>query len=128
MTPNQSFQPTPSGAAEFGRWGSIARITGVNLRRPSWTGAIHVGLILVAFGASFSADAQQPGRSYRLGFVTPYSIPPSVVEEEQNITGYRVFEQTLKDRGHVPGQNLSILYRTSQGRNELFPSSLSDLS
>lgn len=94
---------------------------------PKTTGirAIYVALIALIFGAPFSAEAQPAGKTYRVGFLTSYSIPPNATEEHQAGAGYRIFEQTLHDRGYVPGQN--VAYRTSQGRSELLPSLATEL-
>jgi putative ABC transport system substrate-binding protein len=88
---------------------------------------ICAALIALVFGAPISVEVQAAERSYRVGFLTSYSIPPNATEEHQAGAGYRVFEQTLRDRGYEPGQTVSILYRTSQGRSELLPSLASQL-
>ncbi|MGH8612875.1 MAG: hypothetical protein ACREYF_12850, partial [Gammaproteobacteria bacterium] len=89
----------------------------------------HVGLFcgalaLVVCGWSPSVEAQQPGKSYRIGYLTPFPVPPT---ESRFSPGYKLFEETLAERGYVLGQNLSIEYRTSEGHDERLPSLVDEL-
>ena len=96
----------------------------VNASKSACVGSLCVALALVVFGSSAPAEAQQPGKSYRIGYLTPFPVPPT---ESRFSADYRVFEETLRERGYVLGQNLSIEYRTSEGRDERLPSLVDEL-
>ena len=83
-----------------------------------------VALALFIFGASAPVEAQQSEKHYRLGYLTPMPVPPT---ESRFSPEYRVFEETLRDRGYVQGKNLTIEYRTSEGHDERLPSLVSEL-
>jgi putative ABC transport system substrate-binding protein len=69
------------------------------------------GLTLGAFGAPFAADAQQPGKVYRIGYLSPR---PGI---DYNTEGFR---KALGQLGYVEGQNLVIAWRFSRGRMDVF--------
>ena len=87
-------------------------------------GTFCVALALIVFGLSTAVEAQQAAKSYRIGFLTPFPVPPA---ESRFSAEYRLFEDTLRERGYVPGQNLSIEYRTSEGQDELLPGLVGEL-
>jgi putative ABC transport system substrate-binding protein len=64
--------------------------------------------------APSQAAAQQTGKVYRIGYLTPFAL---AFEAE----GIDVFEQALRERGYIQGQNLSMVYRSSEGRDERLP-------
>ncbi len=78
---------------------------------------LAAAVLLTALCSLAVAYGQQPARSYRLGFITPYAVPPGKVEEE-NSKAYKILEQALRERGYVQGQNLILTYRTTEGRDE----------
>jgi putative tryptophan/tyrosine transport system substrate-binding protein len=67
---------------------------------------------------SFLADAQQPGKVYRVGYLSARLGIDSMAEG---------FRQGLRDRGYVEGQNLVIEWRFAKGRNDLFPELAAEL-
>jgi len=79
---------------------------------------LWVAFLFAALCSLALAHAQQSGRSYRLGFLTPYAVPPGDVGEE-NREAYKTFEQTLRERGYIRGENLTLTYRSTGGRDEL---------
>ncbi len=90
--------------------------------------AVCVGLFcvaLVALGAPTPVQAQQSGKSYRIGFLTPFPVPPTAGARFS--AHYKLFEETLVERGYVLGQNLLIEYRTSEGRDERLPGLVDEL-
>ncbi len=59
---------------------------------------LTLGLIL----APLVAEAQQPGKIARIGFLHP-GTPPN--------TSAEVFRQTLRDLGYVEGRSIAIEFR-----------------
>ena len=87
----------------------------------AWAASELEGLIaLSGFAAPAKAAAQQTGKVYRIGYLTPFTLPFEA-------DGIHVFEQTLRERGYVQGQNLAIMYQSSEGRDELLPDLASKL-
>ena len=77
-------------------------------------------LSALLFALSWSAEAQQPTKVYRLGFLSGGSAGSSSTVE--------AFRQGLRDLGYVEGKNVSIEYRYAEGRSEnRYPEILSDL-
>jgi putative ABC transport system substrate-binding protein len=78
-------------------------------------------LALLAFGVvPFPAEAQPRGKVYRIGVLdtTPAAL---------NALNMDAFRQGLRELGYVEGQNLEIVYRASDGRNERFADLASEL-
>jgi putative ABC transport system substrate-binding protein len=78
-------------------------------------------LALLAFGAvPLAAKAQPRGKVYRIGVLdtTPAAF---------NALNMNAFRQGLREVGYAEGQNLEIVYRASDGRNERFPDLASEL-
>jgi ABC-type uncharacterized transport system substrate-binding protein/ABC-type glycerol-3-phosphate transport system substrate-binding protein len=87
----------------------------------AWAASELEGLIaLSGFVAPAKAATQQTGRVYRIGYLTPFTLPFET-------DGIHVFEQALRERGYVQGRNLSIMYQSSEGRDELLPDLASKL-
>jgi len=83
-----------------------------------------LGLLALSFGSIgvlFAADAQQPAKEYRIGFlgVNPSSSdrPPQdcPVEGDRH---WQALVEGLRERGYVQGQNLVIACRYTEGREE----------
>jgi putative tryptophan/tyrosine transport system substrate-binding protein len=55
------------------------------------------------------AQAQQSGKVYRIGVLSPDSAPPGLFE---------VFQERLRELGYVEGKNISIESRHAGGQNE----------
>ena len=68
-------------------------------------GRVVAALICGFFAAPLVVGAQQAGKVYRIGYLTVGSRGPL----EQ------VFEQALRERGWVTGENLVITYRYAEG-------------
>jgi putative ABC transport system substrate-binding protein len=60
------------------------------------------------FALCFSAEAQQPEKVFRVGFLS--SLSPSVVSERVD-----AFRQGLRELGYVEGKNIVIEYRYAEG-------------
>jgi putative tryptophan/tyrosine transport system substrate-binding protein len=61
------------------------------------------------FALCFSADAQQPKKVSRLGYLSSYDP----VADSARAEGIR---QALRERGYIEGQNIAIEYRYSEGK------------
>ena len=68
------------------------------------------------------AAPQQPGRTWRIGFLHPSS--PTAVDIQTYID---VFRHELRELGYVESQNLAIEYRWGQGADERLPELASEL-
>ena len=78
-------------------------------------------LALLTLGAApLAAKAQQAGKVYRIGVLETRSIA-------LNAANIDAFRQGLRELGYKEGQNLEIAYRSSDGRDERFPSLASEL-
>jgi len=70
--------------------------------------AILAGAML--FALCLSAEAQQPSKMLRVGFLAPLSRPAGRVE---------AFRQGLRDLGYIEGRNIKIEYRGHEDRSQL---------
>ena len=86
-----------------------------SIQKPKWLAA---GALL--FALSFTADAQQPKKVARIGFLSPVS--PSATAH-----WHQAFRQGLRDRGWVEGKNISIEYRYAEGISDRLPDLAADL-
>src|SRR5258706_11260718 len=77
-------------------------------------------LALGFFAAPIAARAQPTGKVYRVGVLETRSRVLNAV----NIDAFR---QGLRELGYKEGQNLEIVYRSSDGRDERFPGLASEL-
>ncbi len=78
-------------------------------------------LALAALGAGpFAAKAQQPGKVYRIGYLSA----PTRKSVEQVL---EVFLQALRGLGWIESQNLIIEYRWAEGKVERLPELAADL-
>jgi putative ABC transport system substrate-binding protein len=67
------------------------------------------GLTLCAmlFALSFSAEAQQPGKIFWIGYLADAGSSPN-----------QAFLQGLRDLGYVEGKNIGFVFRTTEGKTE----------
>lgn len=88
---------------------------------------ICASLTRVAFVAAFFAAghpggglarAQDTGKVYRIGVVSPGAPPPGPLE---------AFSAGLRERGYVEGRNLRLEWRFAEGRNERLPAVVHEL-
>jgi putative tryptophan/tyrosine transport system substrate-binding protein len=73
--------------------------------------SILVAVVLLALGVI--ADAQQPKKATRIG----YLLPGDATSESARIEGVRL---ALRERGYVEGQNIAIEYRYAEGNGDRF--------
>jgi len=85
------------------------------------TVALALGLLMVPL----PSDGQQPGKVYRIGWLG--TSPPAAIDTTPQrcpITGvpnWQAFVAGLRERGYVPGQNVLIECRHTEGRGERAP-------
>ncbi len=80
--------------------------------------------ILAALGASalaapFTSIAQQQGKVWRIGYLSPF---PS-----GNTLRFEVFKQQLRDLGHVEGKTITIDYLSAEGKYDRLPALAAEL-
>jgi putative ABC transport system substrate-binding protein len=78
-----------------------------------------LALCSLLLALDFSAQAQQPKKIPRIGFLSGASAPagPSV----------QAFEQGLRDLGYVEGKNILVEYRYVEGKLDRYPSLVAEL-
>ena len=69
---------------------------------------------------SFSAQAQQPKKVPRIGFLSPFTSAAAAHWHE-------AFRQGLREHGWVEGKNIAIEYRYAEGKNDRLPDLVADL-
>jgi putative tryptophan/tyrosine transport system substrate-binding protein len=83
---------------------------------------LSIILILTLLAVPFVADAQQPGKIPKIGYLSQWSGaagPPS-----PNLTA---FLEGLKELGYVVGKNIAIEYRYTEGKNDRLPELATEL-
>jgi putative tryptophan/tyrosine transport system substrate-binding protein len=70
--------------------------------------------------APLAADAQTAGKVYRIGVLEPTSMA-------LNAANLEAFRQGLRELGYVEGRNMTIEYRSADGRSERFPDLAAEL-
>jgi putative ABC transport system substrate-binding protein len=73
---------------------------------------LALGLVL----APLTADAQPPGKAYRIGVLATTYWPP-----------FDSFREGLRELGYVEGHNLTLEYRWAEQRTQRFPALAADL-
>ena len=81
---------------------------------------MRLTLCAMLFALCFSAEAQQPGKVPRIGF-----LGNSTAALEANLIG--PFREGLRDLGYIEGKNISIEYRWAEGKYERFPDLIAEL-
>ncbi|MGH9429584.1 MAG: ABC transporter substrate-binding protein, partial [Terriglobia bacterium] len=82
---------------------------------------IHVALSAVLIALCVSAEAQQPKRVARIGWLEISSPNPEVLRLIE------IFRQALRDLGWVEGQNVAFEYRYAEGKTERLPDLAAEL-
>src|SRR5215471_21677766 len=82
------------------------------LRHPRGRRRFMVAVAGGLLAAPFAAEAQSAGKVYRIGFLRAGPPPRSYVEG---------FQQGLRARGYIDGQNVVIEYRSTDGSYEDLP-------
>jgi putative ABC transport system substrate-binding protein len=81
-----------------------------------------IGLLLVglAFASVHSAEAQQPAKVPRIGYLTALQLSASAARTE-------AFRQGLRDLGYVEGKNIIIEWRSADGNEDRLPALAAEL-
>jgi putative ABC transport system substrate-binding protein len=79
-----------------------------------------IGLCTMFFLLSVSAQAQQPAKISRIGFLS--SLSPAAVSARMD-----AFRQGLRELGYVEGKNIVIEYRWAEGKTERLPDLAAEL-
>src|SRR5262245_26072148 len=79
-----------------------------------------VALSAMLFAVCASAEAQQPKKIARIGILSPFSASDTV-------PWHRAFQQGLRERGWIEGQNIVIEYRYAEGKNNRLPDLAAEL-
>ena len=77
-------------------------------------GVSSILFVVILFAVGVIAEAQQPKKVPRIGYLS--SNNPA--RESTRAEGIRL---TLRERGHVEGQNIVIEYRYAEGKHDRFP-------
>ena len=79
-----------------------------------------VTVTLIIFAAAFTADAQQPKKVPRIGYLS--GVSPSAISDRTE-----AFRQGLRELGYVEGKNIVIEYRWAEGRVDRLPDLATEL-
>jgi putative ABC transport system substrate-binding protein len=81
-----------------------------------------VSVLLAILPLSFLhlADAQQPKKVWRIGYLSPSNAATNTARAE----GIRL---ALRERGYIEGQNIAIEYRYTEGKNDRAPELAAEL-
>ena len=85
--------------------------------RRAFIGTLAGGLL----AAPFAAEAQQPGKVYRVGILTNKASDPA----EARL--WQAFRSGLRERGWIEGQNILIEFRAAEGNTARLPELAADL-
>ena len=79
---------------------------------------LALGILVVPL----AADAQQPGKVFRIGILANIGLT-----DREGARGWGAFIQGLRELGYVEGQNITIEWRVSEGKYERLPDLVADL-
>jgi putative tryptophan/tyrosine transport system substrate-binding protein len=77
-------------------------------------------LCAMLFVLCLSADAQQPKKTPRIGYL-------SITDAASESARAEAIRLTLRERGHIEGQNIAIEYRYAEGKTDRFPELAAEL-
>jgi putative tryptophan/tyrosine transport system substrate-binding protein len=87
-------------------------------KRNHMTGKILIWLLTTFLLENIYAEAQQPTKIPRIGFL---------VTTDRDAPNIEPFRQGLRELGYIEGQNILVEYRYAEGKNERFPSLVAEL-
>jgi putative ABC transport system substrate-binding protein len=71
-------------------------------------------LSAMLFALNFPAEAQQPKKIFRIGYISGSDAATDAARSEP-------FRQALRELGYIEGRNIAIEYRYAEGKQALFP-------
>jgi ABC-type uncharacterized transport system substrate-binding protein len=77
-------------------------------------------LTVLVFASIHLAEAQQPTKVHQIGFLAGGSLATNAALIE-------AFRQNLRELGYIEGQNITIEYRASEGRDDRLPGLAAEL-
>jgi putative ABC transport system substrate-binding protein len=96
-------------------------------------GVLSVILALAFLAAPVPSDGQQPGKVYRIGWLSGSNPPtPETNPEGCPLVGgpksnWRAWVEAMRERGYVQGQNLVVICRWTEARDERAPAFAAEL-
>jgi putative tryptophan/tyrosine transport system substrate-binding protein len=100
---------------------SQIRIAGFGLRIGA-TAIFSVALALSIAAAPLAAQAQQAGKVYRVGYISPGSS-----SDPLRLRRFEAFRQGLRELGYVEGRNIVLEPRWAEGQYARYPALTADL-
>src|ERR1700730_9925515 len=91
------------------------------MERRTFLGVLTGGLL----AAPLAAEAQQSGKVWRIGYLTPF--PLTGAPGDPAVQLFSNFKQALRELGYVEGQNVVIESRTTNQRPADVPKLVSEL-
>ncbi len=73
--------------------------------------------------STYPATAQTAGKVHHIGFLAPWANDPSAASAPR----VAAFRQGLRDLGYVEGRNITIEWRSSEGKNDRLPALAAEL-
>jgi putative ABC transport system substrate-binding protein len=83
--------------------------------------AVVAALVLALLAAPLAAEAQQPGKVYRVGILTNKASDPA----EARL--WQAFRSGLRECGWIEGENILIEFRGAEGNSARLPELAADL-
>jgi putative tryptophan/tyrosine transport system substrate-binding protein len=79
-----------------------------------------LSLCVLLFALCVPADAQQPKKVHRIGYLAP-------TDQATESSRSEPFRQALRELGYLEGQNIAIEYRYAEGKADRFPELAAEL-
>src|SRR5215467_8110302 len=77
-------------------------------------------VVLIVFAVCIPAEAQQPAKVPRIGYLSPFDAARESARAE-------AIRQRLRELGYIEGQNIAIEYRYAEGKNDPLPGLAAEL-
>jgi putative ABC transport system substrate-binding protein len=84
------------------------------------TSLVHLSLLSVLLPLAFSAQAQQPKKVHRIGYLSPFD--PAIES-----AGSEAIRLALRELGYIEGQNIATEYRYAEGKLDRVPELAAEL-